>query len=77
MQKLLLITLFSLGLLSFTTDKPAYRLFDAKGQAKNYADLLKTAAKADIVFFGELHNNPIAHWLQLELTQDLLKPTTN
>ena len=77
MQKLLLITLFSLGLLSFTTDKPAYRLFDAKGQAKNYADLLKTAAKADIVFFGELHNNPIAHWLQLELTQDLFTQKQN
>ena len=52
MQKLLLITLFSLGLLSFTTDKPAYRLFDAKGQSKNYADLLNIVTKADIMYFG-------------------------
>ncbi len=28
-------------------------------------------AKQDVVFFGELHNNAIAHWLQLELTKDL------
>ncbi len=27
--------------------------------------------KADIVLFGELHNNPIGHWLQLELAKDL------
>ena len=24
-----------------------------------------------MVLFGELHNNPISHWLQLELTEDL------
>lgn len=71
MQKVVLITLFSMSLLSFTTDKPAYRLFDAKARVADYADLIKIASKADIVLFGELHNNPIAHWLQLELTQDL------
>jgi len=29
--------------------------------------------EADVILFGELHNNPINHWLQLELVQDLLK----
>lgn len=24
-----------------------------------------------MVFFGELHDNPIAHWLELEITKDL------
>jgi len=33
--------------------------------------MLKEAADADIVLFGELHDNPISHWLQLELTKDL------
>jgi uncharacterized iron-regulated protein len=27
--------------------------------------------KADVVFFGELHDNPIAHWLEYEITRDL------
>lgn len=54
-------------------DKPAYRIFDKKGKIVSYADLLKAAAKKDVVFFGELHNNPIAHWLQVELTQDLFE----
>jgi uncharacterized iron-regulated protein len=27
--------------------------------------------KADIVFFGEFHDNPICHWLEYEVTKDL------
>ena len=26
--------------------------------------------KQDVVLFGEFHNNPISHWLQLEVTTD-------
>ena len=33
--------------------------------------MLRMAEKADMFLFGELHNNPIAHWLQFEVTKDL------
>ncbi len=33
--------------------------------------MLLACQDADIILFGELHNNPIAHWLQYELTKDL------
>jgi len=59
--------------LAFKADKPAYVLYNQKGKEIKYSKMLKKLRKADIVFFGELHNNPIAHWLQLELTQDLYK----
>ncbi|MBV6428631.1 MAG: hypothetical protein KIPDCIKN_03166 [Haliscomenobacter sp.] len=67
--------LFALGVL-FTIslsaqDKPAYRIFHSNGKEASYEDLLKKAQKADAFFFGEQHNNPICHWLQLEITQDL------
>lgn len=52
-------------------DKPAYTLYNAKGKKVSYTRLLKKAAQSDMVLFGELHDNPIAHWLQLELTTDL------
>ena len=52
-------------------DKPAYLLFNKKGKTTAYKKLVKASKKADIVLFGELHNNPIGHWLQLELMQDL------
>jgi uncharacterized iron-regulated protein len=52
-------------------DKPAYRLFEQNGNKASYKDMLKEASEADIVFFGELHDNPICHWLEYELTADL------
>lgn len=62
-----------LGILlcGFMADKAAYRLYDANGKSKSYQQLLERAAEADVVLFGELHNNPICHWLELELTKDL------
>jgi uncharacterized iron-regulated protein len=54
-------------------DKPAYKIFTGKGKKADYGDILKKASKADVVFFGELHDNPIAHWLELEITKDLYK----
>jgi hypothetical protein len=56
---------------SFSQEKKAFVLFDKKGKITTYKRLLKASAKADIVLFGEYHNNPIAHWLQLELIKDL------
>jgi len=50
--------------------KPAYVLYDSKGKKVSYRKMLKTVQQKDIVLFGEYHNNPISHWLQLELTKD-------
>lgn len=51
--------------------KPAYQLFDAKGKKVEYIALLAEAEKAEVILFGELHNNAICHWLQLQLLKDL------
>ncbi|MFO7622308.1 MAG: ChaN family lipoprotein [Bacteroidales bacterium] len=51
--------------------KPAYRIFTAEGKKADYRNMLRSALRADVVFFGELHDNPIAHWLELEITKDL------
>ncbi len=53
------------------TDKQPYLLYNSKGAKVTYDQLLSEAKKADIILFGELHDNPISHWLQKELTQDL------
>ena len=52
-------------------DKPAYKVFTGDGKRADYGDIVKEALKADVVFFGELHDNPISHWLELELTKSL------
>jgi len=53
------------------SDKQAYQFFDLKGKNADYKEVLKDAIGSDIVFFGELHDSPICHWLELELTKDL------
>ena len=60
-----------LMLLSFTADKPAYRIYNSKGKEIRYAKMLKELSDSDIILFGEYHDNPISHWLQRELTADL------
>ncbi len=52
-------------------DKPAYRIFNKSGKHVKYKKLLKKARKADVILFGEFHNNPVVHWLELELSKDL------
>ena len=72
---LLFIIVFSLQ--SFAQDKPAYKIFTGEGKKADYKDILKDVIKADIVFFGELHDNPISHWLELEVTRDLFENKGN
>jgi uncharacterized iron-regulated protein len=67
----LLILVPSLALLGFTGHKPAYNLFDGDGKKVKYSAMIRELGEADIIFFGELHTDPIAHWLQLEMTKDL------
>ncbi len=52
-------------------DLKAYQIFDKEGQPVIYTDLLQQASESQMVLFGELHNNPIGHWLQVELTRGL------
>ena len=49
----------------------AYLIFNNKGEKVDYEQMKKKSAENEVVFFGELHNNPISHWLQLKLTSDL------
>ena len=58
---------------AFKTEKPAYLLFDKDGKTVKYERMLKQIQEADVVLFGELHDNPISHWLQLELTKDMFE----
>ncbi len=78
MKKLLfVITLITLCSFTSSTPKKAYQLFNKSGIPVDYNYLLQRASEADIVLFGEFHNNPINHWMQLELTKDLVKMYPN
>ena len=60
--------LFTLQLF-FAQDLPAYQIYNSKGKPVSFEKMAAAANGVDLVLFGEFHDNPIAHWLQLELTQ--------
>ncbi|RZL13503.1 MAG: iron-regulated protein [Hymenobacter sp.] len=72
-KKLLLLLLLPLLAFAPAGDRPAYRLFTAQGQPADYDQLLAQLAQADVVFFGEQHNDPIAHWMEVQVAKDLSK----
>ncbi len=67
----LLIIILATFSLAFKADKAAYRLYNSEGKETTYAKLIKDASQADIVFYGELHNDPLSHWLEMEISRDL------
>lgn len=71
-MKKFIVFLFSFCLLTAARaqKKPAYVLYNANGKKVSYKKMLKQLIKQDVVLFGEYHNNPISHWLQLEVTKD-------
>ncbi|NRB60326.1 MAG: ChaN family lipoprotein [Winogradskyella sp.] len=72
MKKILFLLLPLLVLCNTSlAQKQAYVIYNSKGKKVSYKKMLKTLKKTDIVLFGELHNNPISHWLQYEVTSDL------
>lgn len=49
----------------------AYALFDNEGREISFGELIDRLAPSDAVFVGEVHNCPITHWLELEITRAL------
>ena len=70
-MKIKMIIAAAVVLMSFTADKPAYQLYNQEGKKVKYENMIKALNKADVVFIGELHNNPISHWAEYEITKDL------
>lgn len=74
MKKIIIYFLIStISIMSFSQkiDLRAFRIFDSKGNEILYSDMIDGVQNVDVLFFGELHNNPISHWFELILTQYL------
>jgi len=69
----LIVCLISVNV--FGQDKHAYTLFNGKGEKVVYQSVVSAVKNSDLLLFGELHDNPIAHWLELELTVDVFDAT--
>ncbi len=71
-KTLLTSTLLMLGMTVCAQKAPeAYRLYDAKGKPVGYDKMIETAAQSDVVFFGEIHNCVISHWMEMKVLESL------
>ncbi len=70
MKKTILFPLIFLMFGSFAQNKPAYKLYNANGKKVSYKKMIRNLLEKDIVLIGEFHNNPISHWMELEITRD-------
>ena len=50
---------------------PAYTIYASDGKPRNFEKMANAARGAQVVLFGEHHDDPIAHWLQLRLAKSL------
>jgi uncharacterized iron-regulated protein len=67
-----IITLiFLLGNSVLAQNEKAFVIYNAKGKKVSYKKMKKAALENEYILFGEYHDNPIVHWLQYELTDDL------
>ena len=71
LKHILLFIIISVTLSAKAQKTIAYKLYNAKGKEVSVEKMAKQLGKKDVVLFGELHNDPIAHWLQLKVAQQL------
>lgn len=69
------LLIVSLSFSSTGQDLSPYSIFNSDGKKVKAKKMLKSLLKSDVVFYGELHNNSIAHWLELKLLQELDQQT--
>jgi uncharacterized iron-regulated protein len=71
MKKLFVWTVLLLSVSVMAQNGQAYQLFNSKGKKITYDKFIKASEKVELILFGEYHDNPISHWLQLKVTKEL------
>ncbi len=69
MKKISIIIIISILAISMKSDLKPYNIFNSKGKIQKFNKMIDKIADADIIMFGELHNNSISHWLELEVAK--------
>jgi uncharacterized iron-regulated protein len=69
MKILLLVFLFPIFV--FAQTDQAFVIYNAKGKKVSIAKMTRESIDAHLILFGEFHDNPISHWLELELLKEL------
>lgn len=72
MKKILWIVMLMMSMTTYAQKTPEiYRIFDVQGKEVSYEKMIKTMSATDVVFFGEIHNCVISHWMELKVLEAL------
>ena len=72
MKIILWIVMLIMSMTTYAQKTPEiYRIFDAQGKEVSYEKMIKTVSATDVVFFGEIHNCVISHWMELKVLEAL------
>ena len=73
MRKLIILLLTLATLTTAAQPKLSFAIFTSGGEATDYNRMLRELRGADIIFIGETHNCPVAHWMEYEITSDIIR----
>jgi len=65
--KAFLFSIFISGLVAGQNIE-AFRIFDAKAKPVSTKKMFNDLTEADVILFGEFHNNPVSHWFEYEIS---------
>lgn len=72
MKKILWIVMLMMSMTTYAQKTPEiYHIFDAQGKEVSYEKMIKTVSATDVVFFGEIHNCVISHWMEQKVLEAL------
>lgn len=72
-KQFIFITILSLSAATTLAQTQAFKIYNKEGNEVRFESMVQIAAQHEVIFFGELHNNSIAHWLQLQILKQFDK----
>lgn len=52
----------------YASDMPAYVIYNSDGEMVTFSEMMEELYKHDICLFGEMHDDPMSHWLEKKVT---------
>ena len=71
LKKIISFLVFLVFVVEINAQVQPYKIFTSKGKEVSFEKMMKDLRKTDVVLFGELHNNAVAHYLQVKVAKNL------
>lgn len=77
MKYLMLLVLLVIGSITTAQELQAFKIYDQNGEQTGWESMLEELSQQEVVLFGEFHDNPVIHWLELKVLEQLYDRNPN